>query len=336
MQIKGHPRVFYIKCKPQKADIIELVLKIKRVFIGYPPWIRDMPYERHNLKKCIMDISVDEKDWQPNRIKNNYIRWINHNRNIATEVKPGDFVMVPRLDTGLVYIGRIKNTFELTNDPLWFEEYIELRRKQKLPITPLQSHIGDIVQCWQVDDFEKIVFPLIPRWLGSQLLNRTTIGWIKGAKAAQIVGQIYEQKWEGLPSNSGDIQGKLLDWVSPSMFEHMVCSLLQLEYPEYYWFHTGGSGDCGVDGMAIDKSGKIFALVQCKLQTNEDLAQIISELREKASRQWGTNVRIFGAILDRVHVNESKNIDILTREGIADLMIKHKGKYYGSKIFEGN
>jgi hypothetical protein len=37
-------RVFFVKCRPQGADIIDLVLAEKRVFIGYPPWRRGVPY----------------------------------------------------------------------------------------------------------------------------------------------------------------------------------------------------------------------------------------------------------------------------------------------------
>lgn len=338
MESNNQPRVFYVKCKPQKADAIELVLKHNRVFVGYPPWIKGKQYNRHHVKDCIMDISASNEDWQLALIKPTYKSQITHNRNLALRVSLGDYVLVPRLDRGIVYIGRINKKFELVDDPHWFDEYLELRKQQKRRIEPPSSHLGDVVQSWSVTKFTEIIYPLIPRWLSYQLLRRNTVGWIKGVKAAQIVEQMYYYTWKSdlsSATDSSEFESKLLDWVNPNMFEHLVCSLLQLEFPEHYWFHTGGSGDCGVDGMALDKAGKICAFVQCKCKTNEDLDRIASKLKKIATPYWGENIKIIVATLNNTKVKDSKNVDNLGRKEIANLMIKHRGKYYGSHIFEG-
>ncbi len=87
--------------------------------------------------------------------------------------------------------------------------------------------------------------------------------------------------------------------------------------------------------MALNKSGKICAFVQCKCKTNEDLDLIASKLKRKATLHWGENTRIFVATLNDIKAKDFKNADTLGRKEIANLMIKHRGQYYGSHIFEG-
>jgi len=57
-----------------------------------------------------------------------------------------------------------------------------------------------------------------------------------------------------------------------------VCQLLQLENPSERWWHVGGSGDGGADGLALGPSETITAAVQCKWKLNEDPYQIGEEL----------------------------------------------------------
>lgn len=57
---------------------------------------------------------------------------------------------------------------------------------------------------------------------------------------------------------------RLIDWCSPSAFEHLSVHLLQLEQPEMVWRHVGGSGDGGVDGLG-SREGRTEKVLQCKL-----------------------------------------------------------------------
>ena len=50
----------------------------------------------------------------------------------------------------------------------------------------------------------------------------------------------------------------------PNLFEHLVVSLLQLDYPKEVWHHTGGPGDGGIDGFGSDLSGRTVAVMQAK------------------------------------------------------------------------
>src|SRR5207245_200609 len=96
----------------------------------------------------------------------------------ATNVVPGCFAMIPRPGAGLCYVAKIAAPFQLVDHPGWFDEYLDLRGAQGLDIDDRQSHVGDVVQCWRVEKFVPIPFPLIPRWITYRLLSRNTIGVI--------------------------------------------------------------------------------------------------------------------------------------------------------------
>ncbi len=53
-------RVFFVKCRPQNADIIDIVRSEGRVFIGYPPWRRNAAYDPANIPACVVG---DGKCW---------------------------------------------------------------------------------------------------------------------------------------------------------------------------------------------------------------------------------------------------------------------------------
>jgi hypothetical protein len=131
-------RAFYVKCRPQGADIIDLVLKYKRVFIGYPVW-KKQPFDQHNIRSCMLDISTDKKLWNVSQLETKPSAQVTHNHNMAVRIKKGDLVLVPRLENGVVYVVRVKSQFELINDPLWADEYLNLRKENNLDIKKLKA-----------------------------------------------------------------------------------------------------------------------------------------------------------------------------------------------------
>jgi hypothetical protein len=62
------------------------------------------------------------------------------------------------------------------------------------------------------------------------------------------------------------VERRLMEDLTPSTFEHLVVSLLQLEHTSETWVQVGGSGDGGVDGVGADVEGNVAGLVQCKWQ----------------------------------------------------------------------
>jgi hypothetical protein len=99
-------------------------------------------------------------------------------------------------------------------------------------LTTAQSHVGDVVQCWRVEKFVPVPFPLIPRWITYRLLSRNTVGVIVNrpdgnVTALEIIESLYEgnalaSKWKRT-TNPEVVAQRLLDWVSSNAFEHLVC-----------------------------------------------------------------------------------------------------------------
>jgi hypothetical protein len=56
----------------------------------------------------------------------------------------------------------------------------------------------------------------------------------------------------------------MLTFISPSALEHLCVALLQLEYPDELWWHIGGSGDGGADGLGYSDQWESTGLLQCK------------------------------------------------------------------------
>jgi len=326
---------FYVKCRPQNADLEPIVLKHHRVFIGYPAWKQGYKYDRHCARKWLLDISVSDAVWNhnglSNELKSSYRKQITLNRWYATHVRPDHIVAVPRPAEGLCFLGKIKRRFSLVDDPEWGDEYLELRRTSGLDLEPEAEHIGDVVQCWEVEQWKPIPFPLVPRWISFHLLSRNTIGLLyprpDGEEAQDTLLALYGGTYKpalGETADLAEIEARLMTWTSPSIFEHLVCDLLQLEQPKVRWWHVGGSGDGGVDGLAINESGTITAALQCKWMMNTTAQSIADQLLEKLNRHWCVQPSVYiAALFHEGDEDVPKNATFLRRQRIAELLLKH-------------
>jgi hypothetical protein len=55
--------VFFSRCRPQNADIIDIVLRERRVFIGWPLWRPDVEPRRGRLREAIVDRRCSDEEW---------------------------------------------------------------------------------------------------------------------------------------------------------------------------------------------------------------------------------------------------------------------------------
>src|SRR3989344_9094061 len=248
------PIVFIIRNKPWGkddtggADIIELVLKYKRVFVGYPPFKKDVPLDEDNMASCTYDISKDSFDKDSIRDQE-FIGDIHKNMNLVKDAIPGSFVIVPRPEQGYYYIGKVIK-FELVNNPPWKNEYKDIRIGQGLKWEMEKSghiyHIGDIIQSWVVEDFKQVSPFKFPAWIRHSLFGRSTFGRMKDLDNNNQVYDIISKLYDGKEINLADksTKDKLLYFLSPETFEHFMCNLLLLENKQYnqVWIHIGGSG----------------------------------------------------------------------------------------------
>jgi len=326
------PIVFFVRNKPQDADIIDLVLKVKRVFIGYPPFKKGVSFNETNLKSCTYDISKDSFD--KDDIKNpEFWRGININKNLVNEVIPGSFVIVPRPERGYYYIGKIKK-FELVNNPGWKADYKKIRLKQNLlwneKDVGYKYHVGDIIQCWIVEDFKPVSPFNFPAWTRHSLFGRSTIGRIKDLDDNNQVHKIISNLYDGKRINLTDksVKDKLLYLLSPETFEHFMCNLLLLEYRKsnQIWIHIGGSGDGGIDCVGFDKNSKqVVGIAQCKLkrQSVKEMKDILNDLNAKFK-----GPKFICNYYCTEHITKGKDLEILNQERILKLFEKHKDSNY--------
>lgn len=326
------PIVFFVRNKPQNADIIELVLKQKRVFLGYPPFKKGIAFNANNIKSCIYDISKDNFD-KKDVEDSDFEREISKNINLVKDAIPNSFVIIPRPERGFYYIGKIKK-FELINNPYWIDDYKKIRLEQNLTwdkeATESQYHIGDIVQSLVVEDFRPVSPFKFPAWVRHSLFGRSTMGRIndldKNNQVYDIISKLYDKKEINLINKS--VKDKLLYLLSPDTFEHFMCNLLLLEYKKnnQVWIHIGGSGDGGIDCIGFDKkSGEVIGIAQCKLkkQSIKELKELLTDLNSKFKGK-----KFICNYYCTERIEEGKDLEILNQERILRLFEKHKESNY--------
>lgn len=327
------PIVFFIRNKPQDADIIELNLKLKRVFVGYPPFKKGKKFDENNIKSCTYDISNDSFTKDDIEDPTFYRSGIAQNIGLVAEAIPDSFVIIPRPERGYYYIGKIKK-FELVNSPTWTDDYKKIRIEQKLNWEEKdvghQYHVGDIIQSWIVEEFKPVSPFKFPAWIRHSLFGRSTIGRIKDLDNNNQVYDIISKLYLGKSINVADksTKDKLLYFLSPETFEHFMCNLLLLEHTKnnQIWVHIGGSGDGGIDCIGFDKkSREVIGIAQCKLkkQSVKEMKELLSELNQK----FKGNKFICNYYCTE-HIEEGKDLEILNQERILKLFEKHKDSNY--------
>ena len=55
---------FYVKCRTHECDAANIALESRRVFIGYPAWIKGRVWNRNNVRGSLADLSVPHRIWK--------------------------------------------------------------------------------------------------------------------------------------------------------------------------------------------------------------------------------------------------------------------------------
>jgi len=272
------PIAFYCRARPQGCDAIDIFKQALRVFIGYPLVRREEDYNPQELANCLVNPTCADQEWAEQIFGVNR-RMYSRNRNFIPTVTPGSIVVIPRPSDGIVYLGRTEREFEIVNSPSWAQTYLQLRLEQGLDIDDnANQHIADVAQGWRVNGYTPIDYSLLPGWLRSSLLGRSTYGELpphplnEEITAYSVLEDILNGKHKTKMEWSLEpyiIKNRLVDSLSnPCAFENLVVMLLQLEYPEENWHHTGGSGDGGIDGFGCNEEGRIVGLMQAKYKAD--------------------------------------------------------------------
>lgn len=174
-------RTYFMRCNPQDCDIIDLVYRHGRTFVGYPAWKTDDHRDCLDFGGACLDISLPASEWDSYRFDadSNYRRGISTNRRFALEIAPGSVVVIPRREQGVWHIATIAGRFEFVRQPPWADEYLALRRRNGLSTADERSHIGDVVYTWPNNAPRPVPYSHVPEWLSRSLRRPVQIGAIK-------------------------------------------------------------------------------------------------------------------------------------------------------------
>lgn len=319
--------VVFSRCRPQESDPIDIVVRERRAFIGYPAWREGVERRRGHLRDAVVDFQEPDANWWALRLQLENPKMSSQSRNFARSVAVGDIMLVPRPSRGVVYAGRIIHPFEVLDDPPWGDEYLRLRETQKLDTTNVFSHLADIAQCCEVDEFRPLPFTTVPAWVRRSLLGRSTFGRLHTLPVLDLdaytsLEALLDKPWRAKRSWTSDlveVERRLADFVGPGTFEHLCVALLQLEHPDEIWEHVGGSGDGGLDGvaaLATDPS-RMVGVLQCKWAYWGGPIAIAEPQSDAHPRQ------ILASLLHPDDVAPVDGVELWTRQRIAELVLKH-------------
>ena len=318
--------MFFSRCRPQEADAADLAVKERRVFAGSPAWRPGGPRDRHRLRESIVDLRCPDDEWYA--LKPDFSppsKQYQSNRNLAWEVEPGAIALVPRADRGVIYAGRVTAPFTLVDDPPWADDYLQLRIDQGLHVNDEIWLLGDIAQCWEVDRFRSVPFPLVPAWIRRSLFGRSTLGRIKPLEELDldpfpVLDRLLDDPRHAVPTWTIDpdvVWRRLVEAVGPGTFEHLVVALLQLEHADQIWAHVGGSGDGGVDGIGADERGDVVGILQCKL------AYWGAEVLPAAREEHKGVRRILASLIHGGERHEPEGAEFWDGDRVTKLVVKH-------------
>lgn len=323
--------VFYTKCRPQGSDGWPIARQHRIAFVGYPAYRQGFNPEDvawRDLPPSEWLVDPGDPEWKSKArpiTGRGYRAQVTTNRRLAQEIGEGSVVVVPRVSKGACYAGFVTHPLRLADDPHWATDYLELRRETGLSTEPEAGHVADVSQIWSVVDWITIPFPAVPRWISYRFLSRNTAGIVGDLRSPQVsahevMADILSKPEDEMYSSlveGRSIERTLLDWLSPRSFEHLLVDLLQLEDDrEVYWHHVGGSGDGGVDGIAVDDRGKLRGVLQAKLSYGGSAERLARQLSER----YPPEVRVVVAVLHGNHRPRHQPPEVWDRPRIASLV----------------
>lgn len=330
---------FFCRAKPQDYDALEIFKTANMVFIGYPLLKQGHTYDPQALRTCLVDPTCGDNEWasalkEKKADKGFNARAFNKNRNfIKNQVTIGSIVVIPRPEQGKAYLGRITEPFQIVNSPSWAKDYLELRNASADEDREY-SYIADVAQGWKVDEYRDIDLSEIPGWIRHSMFGRSTYGKIR--KHHPLDEELDEKETSfdvlqricagqsvvdyQLTSELTKIKRRLIDTLTANAFESLVVSLLQLEYPDEIWQHTGGPGDGGIDGLGFNEKGKVVGLMQAKL-----FASSAPELGSLGHDNH--QIRRYAAVLVPENPSHpSHGTELLNLDWIAEKVLKHANR----------
>lgn len=325
---------FFSRCKPWGIDAKEVARQHNIVFFGYA--LNSGDFVPGNVNS-IYDVrafqnNVEKPDgWTKQHSKNiNFINNIESHKN--------KIAIIPDFVNGCLWCGIVEGGFRINHSDDAYECFANAIRNSGRIRFKLEEHgmvtLGptrevlcinpkiqvELWQGWSIAEWRRVSFMHLSAEFRKSLYGRSTYGILGGGQLRQEAYDAVDAAMKGervslsWTRDRSEIEQRLRFTLTPSIFESVVVSLLQLEQPELIWTHVGGSGDGGVDGVAQCEKGYVKAILQCKWQCdNRPIFQGINE-------DLGDNQRylawFFGEPLRGDYCK-------LNRDWLIDMILKH-------------
>lgn len=334
--------LFFSRCKPWGVDLQRVAIKHNCVFFGHTLRRNGAPYVRDDPLSFMVSPAAPEDEWSQHHLVSTANRSIQTaNRRLVRErVGPGSIVMVPRPMEGVIYCANVRGDFRVSFDEARcadaeaiFRQSTTLRDKGETCETIYAS--GEIAQGWDIEPpWTALPVPMVPAWIRRSLFGRSTYGVISGGndppdEPVAVIAGLIERKLSGLGFSEHrptldreQVKRRLIDTVTPSLFESLVVSLLQLEEPHRAWVGVGGSGDGGVDGVAADDDGDVVAVLQCKWAW--DGKDVFGE--ETVWSAGRKQIARYLAYFSKSGPALPADVAIIDLDTITDLVLKHRAR----------
>lgn len=181
------------------------------------------------------------------------------------------------------------------------------------------------VQSWRFSHEIAVPFGQIPRWITYRLLSRSTLGEIYevpelGLRAHAVLKNLLDGVAEPALVMTDDLEEigrRLMTFVSPSALEHLAVAILQLERRDETWWHIGGSGDGGSDGLGYASDWAQTGMLQCKWLFNG------SSCSEVFGHQTDDKKRVLVSLIHGNVQRDVQNAEFWGRDELAFLVRKH-------------
>jgi len=344
------------QCKPESVDAISLVIHYNRVFLGYPLIKKDMEIEgkinsdSYNLNDLVFDsgsvtydsnaLSQDGSSIKEQLAKNIVAKYKNYVKSAGSLIKIISNVKKLLNDGYKVYalIYRPPFTYVGIIDSWDFKDPKTIKYNGKILLEAykglwkdknwrkdLASHIAHMALAFKIKEGTlKQVSPILPL---SEIMIRPQAKLIKSDRnkdSCEWIDNIY---------NKIQVSPRLVESLTSTGLEVLCCELLNLEYKEQVWFHSGGMGDLGIDGFGMHDN-EVVGVLQCKKNIDKkELDKLLKSIKtyiDSLKLQESLSPRIYIGTLSKIDKKEDNNYIILDADKISELIEKHKENLFSS------
>ena len=314
-------------------------------------------------KENIDDYQLKNRLLKPSKLEGQYTHIFKILKDIDKTITENGqvYVVVPHIP--FIYIGKVKSLsyYKYKNkelaellmhyykeaDPKHIKKFQE-KYEEKEKWFEQRNFFGQLIQSFEVKEFKKFNYVDLP--LSFLMIRNQAMPYLKEQKENEefinTVKELYEK-------NDSSVKKKItedliLKWFTPTSIEMLSTILLKYKNKGYEVYHTGGTGDNGMDIIGT-KEGEVKFVAQCKTSFNLKEGNKYYEKIDNEDKINNKNkIKFYYIITSAVPEDESKefkneNKEIWDKDKLIELIEKYHTKLkkippYGDllKRYKGN